>query len=354
MVVSYPELPPVLELPPYLSEEAVTELAAAIVACANVDGGLNSPVAYNLADNDGNGIPDMFQATIDCLFIALPDWSAKYGVSELADKDSNGRADIAEQSAMDAAAFTVQLMKDLGLLGCEDLDGDGLPDCIRPYMVDAGTVTPMDPNGDGIPDWACDDNGDGIPNIEDTTYESLGDLDRDGVPDMYDADLDGDGVPNYCDADPKNPLNSEVVVPPSGESSGSTTDDLTNLVLTEADNGTSGSVALNGKFVLSLPSYADGGYEWSITDIDAKILQNLAHTHDLSRCPDGVAGCSGNEVFTFKALEVGMSQLSLESRRGWEPATAEPAATFTLTIHVLPDGAVTVVGDSGSASGTGW
>ncbi len=219
-VVVGPTDPPILDLPTYLSEEAMVDLVKAIVACANANGSLDSPVEYDLTDADLNGVPDMFQSTVDCLFTVLPDWCAKYSVPDLEDADANGKSDIAERSAADAVAGSVWLLTDFGLLGCEDLDGDGLPDCVWPYMTDPGTVNDMDSDGNGVPDWAEDDNGDGIPNIKDPTLVSVGDLDRDGIPDTDDVDADGDGVPNYCDAGPLDSLNTEVSVPPPVTSDG--------------------------------------------------------------------------------------------------------------------------------------
>ncbi|MFH0824446.1 MAG: hypothetical protein V2B18_16960 [Pseudomonadota bacterium] len=207
--------PPMPDLPAYLSEEAVVDLVEAIVACANANGSLDSPVEYDLTDADLNGVPDMFQPTVDCLFTVLPDWCAKYDVPNLEDADANGKPDIVERSAADAVAGSVWLLTDFGLLGCEDVDGDGLPDCVWPYVTDAGTVNAMDSDGNGLPDWAEDDNGDGIPNMKDPIFVSVGDLDRDGIPDAEDSDADGDGVPNYCDAAPLDSQNTEVSVPPS-------------------------------------------------------------------------------------------------------------------------------------------
>jgi hypothetical protein len=207
---------PGAELPAYLSEAAIADLAAAIVACADTDGALDSPVEYSLADADANGVPDMFQSTVDCLFTVLPDWLAKYSVPALADANANGRADVIERNAAVAVSDTVRMLADVGLLGCHDLDANGVPDCIRPYVTDGGAVPVPDSDSDGVPDWAEDDNGNGIPNIKDPASASVVDLDGDGVPNTDDADIDGDGVPNYCDADPRDANNAEVAVPSSG------------------------------------------------------------------------------------------------------------------------------------------
>jgi hypothetical protein len=215
--------PPILDLPTYLNEEAMVDLVQGIVACANANGSLDSPVEYDLTDADLNGVPDMFESTVDCLFTALPDWCAKYDVPDLEDADTNGKPDIAERSAADAVAGIVWLLADFGLLGCEDLDGGSLPHCVRPYVTDPGTANAVDSDGDGSPDWAEDDNGDGIPNINDPTFVSVGDLDSDGIPDAEDVDADGDGVPNYCDAAPLDSRNTEVSVPPSATNDGQVT-----------------------------------------------------------------------------------------------------------------------------------
>ncbi len=107
------------------------------------------------------------------------------------------------------------------------------------------------------------------------------------------------------------------------------------IALTETDNGSSVSVTLNETFTLTLPSSADGGYQWVITGLNTAKLRMLSKTVDTSECPPPPAvGCSGDDVFTFKAIGTGQSTLSLVSRQSWNPNN--PAASFSVTVNILP------------------
>lgn len=65
-----------------------------------------------------------------------------------------------------------------------DSDGDGVDD-------NSELVLPLDPDGDGVPNFQDDDSdGDGLSDW----HEQGGDLDGDGTPNALDTDADGDGV----------------------------------------------------------------------------------------------------------------------------------------------------------------
>jgi hypothetical protein len=69
--------------------------------------------------------------------------------------------------------------------------------------------------------------------------------------------------------------------------------------------------------------------------MDAAVLENPEHTVDTSMCAPGIMGCSGDDIFTFKAVGAGQTTLSLESRRSWDPEN--PGSTFSVTVIVVPE-----------------
>lgn len=91
-----------------------------------------------------------------------------------------------------------------------DTDGDGIPDYLEKDLhlydgdpLDHHNMTDWpDTDGDGIPDYlSTDSDGDGIPDsvesgIIDPCVDMPRDTDGDGIPDYRDLDSDGDGVPD--------------------------------------------------------------------------------------------------------------------------------------------------------------
>ena len=97
-----------------------------------------------------------------------------------------------------------------------DTDGDGVPDSLDAFPMDANETSDYD--GDGVGDNAdTDDDNDGVSDQEDAFPFDGGasnDTDADGVADAYDncitvfnpdqADADMDGIGTECDADESN------------------------------------------------------------------------------------------------------------------------------------------------------
>lgn len=138
----------------------------------NTDGDVNPGFNYLDADDDGDGIPTIF---------------------ENADPNGDGNPDDAED--LDGDGIPGYLDADETNL---DLDGDGV--LTRFESPDPnGNGNPsdaQDTDNNGIPDYLDpDDDGDGIP-----TSQENADPNRNGNP--SDArDTDGDGIPDYLDPD---------------------------------------------------------------------------------------------------------------------------------------------------------
>ena len=198
--------------PLYVRDSTLSDLAGRVVTCANADGALAGPVDLDLADDNGDGIPNVFQGTVDCLIAALPEWLEEYGVAGAQYDGASGVPDNVRQEIDFTVESTIFLLHDLGLLPCEDGNHNGLPDCIEDYILVPGiTGDGIDADQNGIPDWIDDEDQDGVPNMWDYDVAWPGDLDRDGVPDEFDVDSDNDGVPDYCDVDPLDPEVTDVI-----------------------------------------------------------------------------------------------------------------------------------------------
>ncbi len=127
-------------------------------------------------DSDADGIPDHLDL----------------------DSDNDGISDLQESGA------------DLAVV---DIDGDGIHDGAvdaNGVPVDAaGGVTPLDSDGDVIPDSVDgfgDSDGDGVPNYLDIDSDNDGLTDTEEVGSSLEnpVDTDGDGLPNYIDVDSDN------------------------------------------------------------------------------------------------------------------------------------------------------
>ncbi len=150
------------------------------------------------ADDDGDGIPDGVEGngTVDTDGDGIPD-------SKDLDSDNDGIYDVVEAG------------------GLTDSNGDGRAEGVdgnNDGMIDTAQNTPLDTDGDSLPDFrALDSDGDGIPdNIEAQATLGYtppsGSVDQDGVDTAYTVfpgaltpvDTDGDSLPDYRDLDSDN------------------------------------------------------------------------------------------------------------------------------------------------------
>ncbi|MBI1294662.1 hypothetical protein GC175_06850, partial [bacterium] len=159
-------------------------------------------------DSDNDGIPNSVEGTADTDGDGIPDYLDL-------DSDNDGINDVIEAGCFNDA-------NNDGFADGVDANGDGL--------VDGATCSPVDSDGDGIPDYLdLDSDNDGIPDVveggnaaADTNGDGVidnsdiggGDSDGDGITDSVDGlngfgdanspalpDSDGDGIPNYRDSD---------------------------------------------------------------------------------------------------------------------------------------------------------
>ncbi|MHA8050405.1 Ig-like domain-containing protein, partial [Aquirufa sp. ROCK-SH2] len=153
-------------------------------------------------DSDNDGILDAWEAVP--VYAWHNDANFDGTLTELADANNNGWADMAEARTTDVCGA--------------DTDGDGIPDRLdtdsdNDCIPDSIEFT-SDPDKDNRPSYRdTDADGDGIPdNIEaGSNCAKPVDTDGDGIPDYLDLDSDNDGIPDSVEKGPNgaSPLDTD-------------------------------------------------------------------------------------------------------------------------------------------------
>ena len=94
-------------------------------------------------------------------------------------------------------------------------------------------------------------------------------------------------------------------------------------------------VAVGDSFTVTLCSNPTTGFQWESAQIsDQTVLQQTDHKFvPPPERPEPVEGEAGKEVWTFKALKKGTTEVSLEYSRPWEEGE-KGEWTFVLTVTV--------------------
>ena len=105
--------------------------------------------------------------------------------------------------------------------------------------------------------------------------------------------------------------------------------------MSKDDNGKSVTVRPGDTIRIKLKSNRTTGYSWAeVKDkTDAKVLKSEGGEYKVDEHPEGMVGVGGNEVWTFKALAAGTTEIVLEYARPWEK-DKEPAQTFKVSVVV--------------------
>jgi hypothetical protein len=249
-------------------------------------------------DTDGDGVPDRLDL----------------------DSDNDGLLDLLE-SGQDPAV--VDMNNDGILDSTTDNDQDGVMDVADMddnNPTSAGSVTPVDTDGDGIRDFQdIDSDNDGISDLVEAGIDPSNDSDNDGrvdgavdengiptttTPVQTPANTDGDLVPDYRDLDSDNDGLNDVEEAGLTDSNGDGLDDTPNESLAdpqgipdEDSNGISNPLEPNNP---DLPVEIDGNGDGIIddtTDSDGDGIpditdgrpENFATTPELDSDNDGIA-----------------------------------------------------------------
>ena len=108
--------------------------------------------------------------------------------------------------------------------------------------------------------------------------------------------------------------------------------------MTRDDDGKTVTVRPGDTVRIKLKSNRTTGYSWAMSGkLDEKVLKSEGNEYKVDEHPAGMVGVGGSDVWTFKALAAGRTEIVLGYARPWEK-DKEPAQAFKLTVVV--DGAV--------------
>lgn len=99
-------------------------------------------------------------------------------------------------------------------------------------------------------------------------------------------------------------------------------------------------VPVDGSLTITLYSNPTEGRQWSEPPqiSDQTVLREVDHKYEPPSkglgCAPPPPGTGGKEIWTFEALEKGMSTISMEYTHPWEGGEKEPMLTFVLTVVV--------------------
>jgi len=102
------------------------------------------------------------------------------------------------------------------------------------------------------------------------------------------------------------------------------------VTFTEADNGTTGTIAQNTAFAIQLAENPTTGYQWNATLSPGLILQSS--NYRMNDAAPNMVGVGGIRTWIILAKDPGAQKFSASYRRSWEPVTGNETA-YTLNIN---------------------
>ena len=104
--------------------------------------------------------------------------------------------------------------------------------------------------------------------------------------------------------------------------------------LTDADNGKTVKVAVDGTVILSLESNATTGFSWTKADkVDKDILKLEKDDYMQSPNPNGLLGVGGTTVIVYRALKKGTAKIDLTYMQPWN-LDSEFNTDYSVTVEV--------------------
>ena len=102
-------------------------------------------------------------------------------------------------------------------------------------------------------------------------------------------------------------------------------------VKTYTDSGQAINIGVNQEFVIALGSNPTTGYGWQ-ESYDETVLELVEKTYKPGeKAKQGAVGAGGVELFRFKALKTGKTEITLVYKRPWEEEAVDQKV-FTVTI----------------------
>jgi inhibitor of cysteine peptidase len=105
---------------------------------------------------------------------------------------------------------------------------------------------------------------------------------------------------------------------------------MSDLTLTEADNGRRVALRVGDALTIRLPENASTGYRWSLAAVDdTHVSVDPPRAESTSKA----VGSAGTSVWTVRATQPGTTRLELQKSRSWEQSAIE---RFTTDIAISP------------------
>jgi len=92
-------------------------------------------------------------------------------------------------------------------------------------------------------------------------------------------------------------------------------------------------VAVDGSLTVTLGSNQTTGFKWELAEITDESVLEYVDDEYVPPEDTGVVGAGGKEIWTFKALKKGTTEVSMEYSRPWEGGE-KAEWTFVLTVVV--------------------
>ncbi len=92
-------------------------------------------------------------------------------------------------------------------------------------------------------------------------------------------------------------------------------------------------VAADGSLTVTLGSNQTTGFKWELAEITDESVLEYVDDEYVPPEDTGVVGAGGKEIWTFKALKKGTTEVSMEYSRSWEEGE-KAEWTFVLTVVV--------------------
>jgi inhibitor of cysteine peptidase len=104
------------------------------------------------------------------------------------------------------------------------------------------------------------------------------------------------------------------------------------VTFTEADNGTTGTIAQGTRFAIQLAENPTTGYQWNATLSPGLELQSSDYR--MNDAAPGMVGVGGTRTWIVIAKDIGAQKFSASYRRSWEPVTGNETA-YRVNINVV-------------------
>jgi inhibitor of cysteine peptidase len=105
---------------------------------------------------------------------------------------------------------------------------------------------------------------------------------------------------------------------------------VSDLILTQAEKGTSFEVQEDDVIIVRLPENPTTGYRWAFEDINQEILE--PERSDFSLRPDAGIGGGGERSLTLRAKRSGRAHVELKLARAWEEGAGIDRYDFTVQV----------------------